>query len=168
VWEGRQQPGIEQKLASYYYSAIFFAEHYFIFLAHLYSYNGDNIRLDIKSFPISKHYSNTLVHSSPHLLLYCTGRWVRLQCFFSNEYNRHDTTIYALDIDRHFIFYFISYCIENRHLCETLWNECLGWALKRSILLDLRGLFIWESVFKEIEMIEMIVYYFVSALIARC
>ncbi len=34
-------------------------------------------------FPISENFFEyTLVHSSPHLPLYCTGRWVRLQCFF--------------------------------------------------------------------------------------
>ncbi len=34
------------------------------------------------SFPIYVIYSNTLVHSSPHLPVYCMGRWVRLHCFF--------------------------------------------------------------------------------------
>jgi hypothetical protein len=48
VWKGRQQPGRERKLASFYYSKIFFAEPNFIPLAHLYSYNGNDIRLDIK------------------------------------------------------------------------------------------------------------------------
>jgi len=33
-------------------------------------------------FPIYFIYSNTLVHSSPHLPVYCLGRWVRLHCFF--------------------------------------------------------------------------------------
>ena len=35
-----------------------------------------------KIFPIYDIYSNTLVHSSPHLPVYCMGRWVRLHCFF--------------------------------------------------------------------------------------
>jgi hypothetical protein len=48
VWKGRQQPGRERKLASFYYSKIFFAEPNFIPLVHLFSYNGNDIRLDIK------------------------------------------------------------------------------------------------------------------------
>ena len=34
------------------------------------------------SFSIYVIYSNTLEHSSPHLPVYCMGRWVRLHCFF--------------------------------------------------------------------------------------
>ncbi len=36
----------------------------------------------LNTFPIYVIYSNTLVHSSPHLPVYCMGRWVRLHCFF--------------------------------------------------------------------------------------
>ena len=50
----------------------------------------------IKKFPIYVIYSNTLVHSSPHLPVYCMGRWVRLHCFFSSNGNiKYDTTFYA-------------------------------------------------------------------------
>ena len=72
--------------------------------------------------PIYVIYSNTLVHSSPHLPVYCMGRWVRLHCFFSNGNIRYDTTFDALDIDRQFTFYFTSYCIESRHLCEQIFT----------------------------------------------
>jgi hypothetical protein len=71
-------------------------------------------------FQFPNVYSNTLVHSSPPPSAILYGKMSSITLFFSNEYNRHDTTFYALDIDRHFTFYFISYCIENRHLCETL------------------------------------------------
>ncbi len=37
-------------------------------------------------FLFTNIYSNTLVHSSPHLPVYCMGRWVRLHCFFKWEY----------------------------------------------------------------------------------
>ena len=41
------------------------------------------IHMEIQNhFPIYNIYSNTLVHSSPHLPVYCMGRWVRLHCFF--------------------------------------------------------------------------------------
>ena len=33
-------------------------------------------------FQFTNIYTNTLVHSSPHLPVYCMGRWVRLHCFF--------------------------------------------------------------------------------------
>ena len=46
-------------------------------------------------FPIYVIYSNTLVHSSPHLPVYCMGRWVRLHCFFTNGNIKYDTTFYA-------------------------------------------------------------------------
>ncbi len=46
-------------------------------------------------FPIYVIYSNTLVHSSPHLPVYCMGRWVRLHCFFTNGNIQYDTTFYA-------------------------------------------------------------------------
>jgi hypothetical protein len=31
--------------------------------------------------------------------------------FSSNEYNRQDTTIYALDIDKHFTFYYVRFFV---------------------------------------------------------
>jgi hypothetical protein len=44
-------------------------------------------------FQFTSIYLNTLVHSSPHLPVYCIGRWVRLHCFFfSNGHIRYDTT----------------------------------------------------------------------------
>ncbi len=46
-------------------------------------------------FPIYVIYSNTLVHSSPHLPVYCMGRWVRLHCLFTNGNIKYDTTFYA-------------------------------------------------------------------------
>jgi hypothetical protein len=46
-------------------------------------------------FPIYDIYSNTLVHSSPHLPVYCMGRWVRFTLFFSNGNIKYDTTFYA-------------------------------------------------------------------------
>jgi hypothetical protein len=39
-------------------------------------------------------YSNTLVHSSPHLPVYCMGRCVRLHCFFQMD---------ILDMMQHFM-----------------------------------------------------------------
>jgi hypothetical protein len=35
-----------------------------------------------KIFLFTNIYSNTLVNSSPHLPVYCMGRWVWLHCFF--------------------------------------------------------------------------------------
>ncbi len=44
------------------------------------------------------------------------GKVSSITMFDSNGYNIHDTTIYTLVINRHFIFYFISYCFEYRFL----------------------------------------------------
>ena len=54
-------------------------------------FNWERLQL----FPIYVIYSNTLVHSSPHLPVYWMGRWVRLHCFFSNGNIKYDTTFYA-------------------------------------------------------------------------
>ncbi len=75
-------------------------------------------------FLFTNIYSNTLVHSSPHLPVYCMGRWVRLHCFFQMG---------ILDMIQHFMHeilvdsshYFTSYCNESGHLCETLKGEGL-------------------------------------------
>jgi hypothetical protein len=70
--------------------------------------------------PISEHlfeYIGTQL-PPPSAILY--GKMSSITMFVTNGYIRHDTTIYAFVIDRHFIFYFISYCIEYRLLCETL------------------------------------------------
>jgi hypothetical protein len=100
-------------------------------------------------FQFPNIYSNTLVHSSPPPSAILYGKMSLITVFFSNEYIRHDTTFYALDIDLHFIFYFISYGIENKHLCETLWNERLGWTVKMiHFAKNWRG-YIFEKVYSE-------------------
>jgi hypothetical protein len=85
-------------------------------------YGIRNIKTDI--FLFTNIYSNTLVHSSPHLPVYCMGRWVRLHCFFQMG---------MLDMIQHFMHeilvgssrYFTSYYNESRHLCEILKREGL-------------------------------------------
>ncbi len=59
----------------------------------------------LNSFLFTNIYSNTLVHSSPHLPVYCMGRWVRLHCFVSNGNIKYDTTFYAWDIGRQFTLF---------------------------------------------------------------
>ena len=54
---------------------------YFRFMRNRKMVQRERLRL-LSSFPIYVIYSNTLVHSSPHLPVYCMGRWVRLHCFF--------------------------------------------------------------------------------------
>jgi hypothetical protein len=87
-------------------------------------------------FQLTNIYSNTLVHSFPHLPVYCMGRWVRLHCFFKMG---------IIDMIQHFMHeilkgssqYFTSYYIESMHLCES---EGLGWAVKgkKSHFVELR------------------------------
>jgi len=81
----------------------------------------------MKIFPIYEHlfeYIGTQF-PPPSSLLY--GKMGSITLFFSYGYIRYDTTFYAWDIDRQFTFYFTSYCIESRHLCES---DRLGWAVK--------------------------------------
>ncbi len=61
-------------------------------------------------FPISEHlfeYIGTQF-PQPSAVLYGKMSSITLVFFSSKEYNRHDTTIYALDIYRHFTFYSIK------------------------------------------------------------
>jgi hypothetical protein len=64
-------------------------------------------------FPISEHLFEYIGTQFPPPSAIQYGKMSSITMFVSNEYNRHDTTIYALVIDRHFIFYFISYCIDS-------------------------------------------------------
>jgi hypothetical protein len=62
-------------------------------------------------FLFTSIYSNTLVHSSPHLPVYCMGRWVRLHCFFQMG---------ILDMIQHFMHEIL---VGSSHYFTSYYNE---------------------------------------------
>jgi hypothetical protein len=81
------------------HSATYRKEHFFQIYEHLFEYIGTQ-------FP------------PPSSLLY--GKMGSITLFFFQVGILDMIQHFALDIDRQFTFYFTSYCIESRHLCEIL------------------------------------------------
>jgi hypothetical protein len=58
--------------------------------------------LPVKAFPISEHLFEYIGTQFPLPSAILYGKMSSITVVFFKEYNRHDTTFYALDIDKHF------------------------------------------------------------------